>query len=1359
MRFLLVCVVACVLRPESSTASTAAETAVAEARGLAGVWDEVLNQLPVRAKALSLAPPTLTDITLSKAMGGDLRMQLITWSNAHMFGRCWLDGLDEIPRPVWILEGKTGPKAGISLVVAMADRSLKTGEPGLCPFELILAETGGRIAGEFSSPGVELESLPVSPSKGTARGARMPLPPLPPQPVLRATVDAGPGPAMRTVSESMLFLRLWRALDIALTQPVSRPDAWTASLFVPPAPVAPAPVAVTGKALKTMTADDLLDREKEGDAAIAPAATSTPSQNTAKADPAAEARLSAITDMARRARVASTAWAKGLTEVRSSLPVAEEAAADSDFGPWFGAGCLETNGNHANVIPADAGTLPGQKWLFARNWTFVGPFPHSHTNIISRHLPEFLDATNLTYRTNLDALKKSGETFAPGAEYVTWQKGFSDPNTPGIERPPIWRGVKEEADINDSVDPSRNAGPMRGYSYARTEVFSPCDVDLWMAIGADDNGRLWVNDRLAVTTDGLPDHPERIAWGKATFRKGVNRLVARCDNFRINMNKDGGQRWEPPNYFWVKIAVQGKPLDAAAAAARKAAVEKRQSEIAHVAPGVAGFRNNNTANYPDAKPATAWDICTGQNVIWRAHLECEPMGRQYELRGPNSKAPPVVAGDRIFVLGEPHFLICLDKMTGKKLWERECNILEFTAPDKVEESRRIWSEHVAARNRLFELDRDWDARRELYKNLNKRLHPPAHFNGWAERVEVLMERGMSAEEAKQEIERRITAMNEKSFDLKRRKGEYEKFLTTHAKYGSSGWGSWTGYSFGSPVTDGHKVWVKFCTGVAACFDKDGNRLWMSRIPAEFNNYPVCCSPLLTDGKFVVEVGAGAGGLRDGYEYSMLVALDAASGKELWRSDRILQYSATGSSVAMMATDGRDDVPAIVTGGGAVVRASDGVVLFRDWKTDAGAGTPTLHGWDLYYPSYDCVLAACRLVMYDRDSIGLRRLWTRPTPCEFDGGMTYDNGILYGPGGGQRALGYVVFDAVGRRMLRHETYGTPRQGVPPWVNGRQYVPAIAAGDYLYLGEHGTKFDGPEHDGAVCAVMQKGCDGFLIAQNETEETWTAPPVADGDRIYIRTDPSLICVGHTGNDGNAYEADVNARYVLPELEVQPPEETPPIEIAPTKWRFARGGAPYSQSIAYPMTVIGPFSHTNSDAVLKAIGVENASVGMCREPEKPQAPGARLPANVAGETINGSWHESCFYENHSTARLKGLAGKGAFFSTALNNDRERVVRVWAQQEPPDIWINGQPIPEGTRVRLKPGSYALLARWATTEDQPASPGFHFRLDDSSDVAAERKAWRESLRRCKPELERIAKHGTRPAQVAKARNLLAAMGR
>jgi hypothetical protein len=57
----------------------------------------------------------------------------------------------------------------------------------------------------------------------------------------------------------------------------------------------------------------------------------------------------------------------------------------------------------------------------------------------------------------------------------------------------------------------------------------------------------------------------------------------------------------------------------------------------------------------------------------------------------------------------------------------------------------------------------------------------------------------------------------------------------------------------------------------------------------------------------------------------------------------------------------------------------------------------------------------------------------------------------------------------------------------------------------------------------------------------------------------------------------------------------------------------------------------------------------------------------------------------------------------------------------------------------------------------PAAPGFHFRMDDSSDVAAERREWQERLRLAKPALERIVKHGTAAGHVEKARKLLAAM--
>jgi hypothetical protein len=63
-------------------------------------------------------------------------------------------------------------------------------------------------------------------------------------------------------------------------------------------------------------------------------------------------------------------------------------------------------------------------------------------------------------------------------------------------------------------------------------------------------------------------------------------------------------------------------------------------------------------------------------------------------------------GDRLIVLVEPHFVYCLDKATGKVLWQRECNVLELTAPDKLDECRRLWTEYVAARAALMKLGCD-----------------------------------------------------------------------------------------------------------------------------------------------------------------------------------------------------------------------------------------------------------------------------------------------------------------------------------------------------------------------------------------------------------------------------------------------------------------------------------------------------------------------------------------------------------------------------------------------------------------------------------------------------------------------------
>ena len=823
----------------------------------------------------------------------------------------------------------------------------------------------------------------------------------------------------------------------------------------------------------------------------------------------------------------------------------------------------------------------------------------------------------------------------------------------------------------------------------------------------------------------------------ARFRKGPNVLSLRCDNMcGVRLGGRSGRRrfyarHSVLNYFWVKVAVSGAPLDAAAAGERQDAVARRRAEIRNLPANVVSYRNNATANWQGVNPVTAWDMRRGKNVLWRVPL-------------PDGKASATVLGDRVIALGNPHFVYCFDKMTGKLLWERECNILEFTAPDKIEESRRIWGEWNKARDKLLSLGRWWD-----------------------ECELSLMKQGMSKEEAKTEILARIGAINEKGFEGKPG-GAYARLLKEHAPGigWKTSWTGWVGPSYATPATDGERIYVRFTTGVAACFAADGTRVWMVRIPAPFNDHTACRSPLLIDGKFIVEMGVkpemrrprSAGHLS---VYTHFLALDARDGRELWRSEPLFQKNCTSSSAPMVVTDGREDMPVVVTAEGAVIRVADGKLLYRTHvQFDTGTGSPTVDGSTLYCSSAHGALSALRLVMLDRDTVGLRRLFSRPMPCEFDAGLAYDGGILYGAGGGQRPRGYTVFDTKQRKVLRFENNRSIRQGIPPYANGRQYVPTTVAGDCVFVGDHGSNFERWRRTGVPFTVLQKAPDGHILACSEVDLTCTTAPVFDGDRIYIRTNPALICIGYTGEDGRAYEANENARYLLNELEVTAPEDTPPVDIAPTNAVLPRVPSGFSRYLSTPVTSFGPFPLAKSDAVLAKLGgPKNASVGLCREPEKgPAAPGVRTPIELDGEQIPANWSEDSWFGVFWYGNcLANQVGKGAFFQAAIRNDEERVVRVWASHEPPDIWICGLPVREGTRVRLKPGIYTLLARVHSTEDMPSAPGFHFRLDDSSDVAAERREWQERLRLAKPVLDRIVKHGTSSGYVEKAKKLLAAI--
>ena len=102
----------------------------------------------------------------------------------------------------------------------------------------------------------------------------------------------------------------------------------------------------------------------------------------------------------------------------------------------------------------------------------------------------------------------------------------------------------------------------------------------------------------------------------------------------------------------------------------------------------------------------------------------------------------------------------------------------------------------------------------------------------------------------------------------------------------------------SPVSDGERVWFSFATGDLVCFDFAGREIWRRNIQQDYGpfayQWTYGASPLIHGGKLYVQVlqrnqpvnGRGVSGAP-----SYLLALDPATGKELWKHVRPSEASA------------------------------------------------------------------------------------------------------------------------------------------------------------------------------------------------------------------------------------------------------------------------------------------------------------------------------------------------------------------------------------------------------------------------------------------------------------------------------------
>jgi outer membrane protein assembly factor BamB len=429
-----------------------------------------------------------------------------------------------------------------------------------------------------------------------------------------------------------------------------------------------------------------------------------------------------------------------------------------------------------------------------------------------------------------------------------------------------------------------------------------------------------------------------------------------------------------------------------------------------------------------------------KNLVWKTKLP------------ERTNACPIVVGDRIFTPAEPDELLCLDKATGKVLWRRFHGFYGAT-PE---------AERTA--NPLF-----------------KEIEPLA--KALAETMDY--EEGL---ELRRKIRELLLKADKKKYGMK-----LEGHLSGH--FGIVGFTT-------TPVSDGKHVWAFYGTGVVACYDLDGNRKWIRRLPCE-GEISYSCTPALIAGKLVV-VFAG------------MHALDAATGAEVWADPK-------AHTVASLIPGRIQGVDVVANKAGSIYRAADGKLLWANphfHTGDTGWAPPTIVD-DVFYLLWHGVggLIVADFTGVEGEDwkpkvrvIGMGANNRRPNGEWLDR-WTAGSPLILGDTAyaiDQYGVFYAADLTTSKAIYRHETGFDEMHNYNAIGVGAS---ATLGGEHIYvLDNQGT-----------CVVLEPGPAWKPVALNRIEtilqRNWpvnpqeilaNGPPVFDGERLYLRGEQYLYCIG---------------------------------------------------------------------------------------------------------------------------------------------------------------------------------------------------------------------------------------------------------
>jgi len=442
---------------------------------------------------------------------------------------------------------------------------------------------------------------------------------------------------------------------------------------------------------------------------------------------------------------------------------------------------------------------------------------------------------------------------------------------------------------------------------------------------------------------------------------------------------------------------------------------------------VIGWRTDATGRYPDADPPIEWSA--DQNVVWSTPLPAW------------SNASPVIHGDRIFFCAEPNTLACVDRASGDLRWQAGNDVFETLPGDEAAAIRR----QVEDAQPLL---RD---KQQVENNLRR-----------AKRV---LRRNKDSDEAKAKVEQ-----------LEARLAELEVQLKPIAPYELPRTHNTNGYSSPTPVTDGEHVFALFGNGVAAAYDRAGNRRWITLVQKPTHGWGQSASPALADGTVVVLINE-------------LFGLDAATGEVKWTTPARQSWA----SPIVIERGGRK---LIVTPDGQAVDPADGKVI-AEGLGRVQYNAPLPDGDMLYFidgREGRGLATATRFTLDDAGQPAVEKRWERELPgSRYYASAIVHDGLVYAVSREEKLI--VMNAADGATVYEHDLNLSENK------KNSVYPSVTLAGDYLFISSENGR----------TIVIKPGREYEQVAVNQIEG-FRGSPVFIGERLYIRGFKKMWCFGES-------------------------------------------------------------------------------------------------------------------------------------------------------------------------------------------------------------------------------------------------------